>query len=262
MAKKFVLALLQALAFASPLSRSTHSFQSSPYDSSPHHSLEKRRPLPPFPDNDPWYAAPANFTSANPGDILKWRVAPRPLSIDNSSPLKLAGLYQIQYRTQNSVGEPIANVLTAAIPYNANLNALFTYHYFSDSACPNCNPSVAMTLVESAPMIFTKEQLGPLIAALNQGWIVCVPDDGGPQASFPAGPGMAYTTLDSIRAMLKSQAITGLNPAATGTLNGYSGGGIASAWTGELHPIYAPELKIDGIALGGLVPDFVYLSSM
>ena len=227
------------------------------------HTLLKRQRAPPsLPGNDPWYAPPDNLAAAAPGDILKWRPAPRPLSTDNTRAINVQAMYQIQYRTQNSVGAPIANVLTAIVPHNTRTDALFSYIYFSDVPNPNCNPSLSMTLETNVPADWVKQQMGPIIAALSEGWIVAVPDDGGPQASFPSGPNMAYNTLDSMRAMLRSQEITGMTPDATITLNGYSGGGIAAAWTGELHPLYAPELKIDGIALGGLIPDFVFLSGM
>lgn len=155
----------------------------------------------------------------------------------------------------------MASVVTALIPFNPSPDHLFAYAYFSDSAAPRCNPSVAMQLGTAADAIFTKVQLAPIISALDQGWIVSVADDGGPQASFPSGPGMAYATLDSIRAMKQTQTLTGLSSDPSVTLNGYSGGGITAAWTGEMHSLYAPELRIDGIALGGLVPDFLYLSN-
>jgi hypothetical protein len=154
----------------------------------------------------------------------------------------------------------MASVVTAIIPFNPSPDHLFAYAYFSDAASPRCNPSVALQLGTAADALFTKIQLAPIIAALNQGWIVSVADDGGPQASFPSGPGMAYATLDSIRAMKQTQQLTGLSADPTVTLNGYSGGGMTAAWTGELHGSYAPELRIDGIALGGLVPDFLFLS--
>jgi hypothetical protein len=36
---------------------------------------------------------------------------------------------------------------------------------------------------------------------------------------------------------------------------GYSGGGLASAWAAELQPSYAPEVKLAGVAEGGVPPD-------
>lgn len=223
--------------------------------------LVKRRPaLPGLPGGDEWYAAPAGFEDAAPGAILNFRPAPRPLSTNNTAGVNVQAMFQIQYRSQNSAGVPIANVLTAIIPHNQRFDALSTHIYFSDVPAPDCNPSLAMTW-ENKPADWVKQQLGPIIAALDEGWVVAVPDDGGPQASFPSGPNMGYNTLDAMRAMLQSQSITGLQSDATITLNGYSGGGVSATWTAELHPSYAPELNISGIALGGLVPDITYLSS-
>ncbi|KIW05742.1 hypothetical protein, variant [Verruconis gallopava] len=230
--------------------------------SSKKHSFKKRHPLPPLPGNDTWYAVPDNIADYNPGDIIKWRNVPNALSVDNLSPIRPQAVYQMQYRTTDSVGDATASVVTAIIPFNPSPDHLFAYAYFSDSAAPRCNPSLAMQLGTPADAIFTKIQLAPIISALDQGWIVSVADDGGPYAAFPSGPGMGYRTLDSLRAMKQSGNLTGLSSDPTITLNGYSGGGITAAWTGEMHPLYAPELKIDGIALGGLVPDFVYLSNI
>ena len=244
---------------ANSFSGALHSFNRRNNDKQ--HSFAKRRDLPPLPNNDEWYLAPDNVADLNPGDIIKWRNVPSAISLDNVSPIRVFAAYQIQYRTTNSVGEPMASVVTALIPHNASPDHLFAYAYFSDAAAPRCNPSVAMQLGSPADAIFTKVQMAPIISALNQGWIVSVADDGGPQASFPSGPGMAYATLDSFRAMKQSQALTGLSSDPTITLNGYSGGGITAAWVGEMHGLYAPELRIDGIALGGLVPDFLFLSS-
>jgi pimeloyl-ACP methyl ester carboxylesterase len=171
-------------------------------------------------------------------------------------------MYQIQYRTQTAAGLPFGNVMTVIVPHNPQFDHVFSYIYFSDTPSPNFNPSLEMTLRRGHSVIFTKQQLGPIVSALKEGWIVAVPDDNGPHASFPSGPTMAYAVLDSMRAILASGDITGVREDAVLTMNGYSGGGIAAAWTGELHPSYAPELNIAGIALGGLVPDFGFLAGM
>jgi hypothetical protein len=252
------LSLLLSLAFASPLPTSSNVFGLDLY--LPKHQFSKRRPLPPLPDNDPWYGAPEDINSVAPGGIYKWRVAPRRLSLDNVYPLTSGPMYQIQYRTQTAAGTPIANVMTVITPENPKFDHVSLHIYFSDSPSPNFNPSLEMTLREGHPVIFSKQQLGPIVSALKEGWIAVVPDDNGPHASFPSGPTMAYATLDSLRAVLQSQDITGVQPDALITMNGYSGGGIAAAWLAELQGTYAPEVEIAGIALGGLVPDFSFLA--
>lgn len=212
-----------------------------------------------LPGNDPWYAAPDGFENVKPGTILKHRDTPKPLSMDDKTMLKPRKAIQVQYRSTNSVGDPIANVMTVIVPYNANPMHHLAYAMFSDAVSPDCSPSFALQTDLREDAMFTKSQIAPMLAALAQGWIVTIADDGGPEASFPAGLTMAYTTFDSIRAVKSDFFLTGVSSWATTTVNGYSGGGITAAWTGEMHNIYAPDVQIAGIALGGLIPNFVQL---
>jgi hypothetical protein len=87
-----------------------------------------------LPENDKFYAAPVGYESKAPGTILQYRRAPRSISLDNKSPLKLKEAWQIQYRTQNSIGEPEAGTVTLLIPYEAKTKNLFAQGYFSDAA--------------------------------------------------------------------------------------------------------------------------------
>lgn len=78
-----------------------------------------------------------------------------------------------------------------------------------------------------------------------------VPDHEGPLAAFASGITEGHAVLDSIRAVLSSNL--GLETEARIALWGYSGGSLASEWALEFQEQYAPELKIGGAALGGLV---------
>lgn len=84
-----------------------------------------------FPDNDLFYKPTPGFESAKLGAILKYRTVPRPITIDNKSGIKLKDAWQILYRTQNSVGEPEANVVTVLVPFKAKADKLFTLQFFS-----------------------------------------------------------------------------------------------------------------------------------
>jgi hypothetical protein len=84
-----------------------------------------------FPDDDLFYKPTPGFESAKPGAILKHRAVPRPITIDNKNGLKLKEAWQILYRTQNSVGEPEANVVTVLVPFKAKADKLFTLQFFS-----------------------------------------------------------------------------------------------------------------------------------
>lgn len=241
---------------------STFALPSSPGNSG---SLDRRQaaahPLPPLPGNDAWYAPAPGFESAALGSILKYRMVPSPVSITSISPVRVKQSIQIQYRTENSIGDPNASVVTVLVPFNADPTKLMAYAWFSDASCPDCNPSISLQSTRGLDNAFYKEQFAPVIAFLNQGWYVSIADDGGPQAAFPSGLNAGKSSLDSIRAVLQSGSLTGINTKPTITMSGYSGGGITAAWTSELHPLYAPELEIAGVALGGLIPNFQALQS-
>jgi fermentation-respiration switch protein FrsA (DUF1100 family) len=90
-----------------------------------------------------------------------------------------------------------------------------------------------------------------LLNLLAAGWAVVVPDFEGPHYAYGAGMVAARTTLDGIRAA-ERLALTGLSADTPVGLWGYSGGGQATAWAAEQQPSYAPELKVAGIAEGGV----------
>ncbi|KAF2398657.1 LIP-domain-containing protein [Trichodelitschia bisporula] len=212
-----------------------------------------------LPENDTFYTAPSGFEKTAPGTILRSRPVPNPLTINNKDAINVKGAWQIQYRTQNSVGEPEAAVMTVLEPYNAKKNSLLVYHYFTDSSYGGCAPSIALQVGNRQDNTYVQLQSLIVVAALSQGWYVSVADDGGPQAAFGSGLQAAYATLDSIRAVKQSGNITGLNPDPITTMYGYSGGALTGSWTTEMHPLYAPELKIHGAALGGNIPNITAL---
>ena len=75
--------------------------------------------------------------------------------------------------------------------------------------------------------------------------MVCwlIPDYEGPKASFTAGKQCGQSTLDSIRAVLKTTNVTGIQDAKV-AMWGYCGGTVATGWAAALQePTYAKELK-------------------
>jgi pimeloyl-ACP methyl ester carboxylesterase len=90
--------------------------------------------------------------------------------------------------------------------------------------------------------------------ALRRGWAVVTSDYTGPRRAFGAGLIAARITLDGIRAALSLPA-GGLGPDTPVGLWGYSGGGQATAWAAEQHPLYAPEIRLLAVAAGGVPTD-------
>lgn len=203
-------------------------------------------PIPP--KQDPWYAAPADFASAKPGEILQMRQAPGNLSevVGNCS-----AAYNILYRTTDSLNGPTWAVTTLFVPRApspcapkpAGYGSLLSYQIAYDSA--NLDQSPSYQLYTGPP--------SDISDALGRGWFVNVPDYEGPLASFTAGHMSGYATLDSIRAALASPY--GLAKDARYAMWGYSGGALASEWAAELQPSYAPDMHFSGAALGGLTPN-------
>jgi hypothetical protein len=114
---------------------------------------------------------------------------------DNTPPINLKGAYQLLCRTQNSVGQPEATVITVLVPYNAKPSNLFALSFFTDAAYNGCNPSIALQLGSRLDNLFTSLQTANIVAALDQGCIVSVADDGGPQAAFSSGLQVGQATL-------------------------------------------------------------------
>ncbi|KAI7975981.1 hypothetical protein EIK77_007307 [Talaromyces pinophilus] len=165
-----------------------------------------------------------------------------------------ADAYQLLYVTQNVHGEPDTTVTTIVVPPNANKNRLLSFQNAYDAPDVDCSPSYGFQFrVDGVAAAWNRGQL-PLISRflVDGGPVINIPDYEGSNASFTVGPQSAYQTLDSIRAALKSNDITGLSPDAKIVMFGYSGGGFATAWATEFHASYSPNLSIVGAAIGGL----------
>ncbi|RHZ62538.1 putative secretory lipase [Aspergillus thermomutatus] len=210
------------------------------------------------PVEDPFYSAPDGFESTPPGTILRWRNPPHPISAFGFAPINLAASYQLLYRSTDSFGEAIAAASTILVPHHADYTKLLSFQVAEDAANRNCAPSYAFQLEAATDgelgLLMPQAELALIIAALDKGWVVTVPDHLGPNATFLANNLSGHAVLDNIRAALRSSAFTKVSPQATVTLWGYSGGSLASGFAAERQPSYAPELSIAGAALGGTVP--------
>jgi hypothetical protein len=153
--------------------------------------------------------------------------------------------YNILYRTTNSRYKPSWAVTTVFVPSSASLprKSLLSYQVPYNTINVDGSPSYSLY----------SEINQDVANALGRDLVVTVPDFEGPLAANVAGIQEGHATIDSIRATLAAKRV-GLSAEHTRTaLWGYSGGSIASEWALELQEQYAPELVIDGAALGGLV---------
>lgn len=84
-----------------------------------------------LPDEDDFYKPPLGFEKQAVGSILRSRTTPNSITLNNIDAIRVKESWQLLYRTQNSVEEPTATVVTVIVPYRAKPNHLFSYSYFS-----------------------------------------------------------------------------------------------------------------------------------
>lgn len=210
------------------------------------------------PANDPFYVAPADIDQLEPGAIIRSRsvdisIAQAPLTAVGSS------AYQVLYRTGDVVGTPIANVTTIVVPDGdapEGGRQLVSVQNAENSLDPNCAPSYQLQVGQQGPNNAVNRNLmiemSANLAHLAAGRVLVVPDALGPKKGYIVRTVNAHMVLDSIRAAVQFEP-AGLPGFSTEVaLWGYSGGGWESAAANELHPTYAPELNIVGVAAGGV----------
>ncbi len=201
---------------------------------------------------DGFYQPPASaaLTVAAPGTIFKVReIAPKAYFWFDVP----ARAWQLMFRSNDSRGQPVASVTTVLVPFNApdapSDRVLLSYQAAYDGLTLTCAPSQALMKGGQWEQVLINR-------ALKKGWILSVPDYEGLQSHWGAGVNSGQGVLDGVRAALNFGPL-GLSGKATRVgLMGYSGGALASAWAAELAPGYAPELKLQGVAAGGVPVDF------
>jgi hypothetical protein len=210
----------------------------------------------PEPKKDPFYAVPANVASYAPGAII----ASRPVTtIAYLAPAPATTSWQILYRTNDSHGAPTATVTTLMVPKKAAATSgprpLVSYQTAEDGVGDQCAPSYGLR-AGLFPSGFSNSaaEFGLMMLALSKGWAVTVPDYEGPDGQFLAGRLEGQAVLDGIRATLAFAPGKLVADAPIG-MWGYSGGSLATSIAAQLETSYAPELNMQGVALGGLVAD-------
>lgn len=185
-----------------------------------------------------------------PGTVLKTRTVP--YSVQGVDlPLEAV---QILYRTRNTIGRPAVNVTSVVRPVvPLGEPKVISYQSFYDSLNPADQPSVAIAGGTGIGPGIANIETALFAPMLLAGFTINIPDTEGQRADFAAGPEYGYTTLDSLRAIVRAR------PAGVGRrtplgLIGYSGGAIASEWAAELAHDYAPDVarRIVGTAIGGV----------
>lgn len=209
----------------------------------------------PVPEHDPFYAVPANVASYPDGAVIASR---RITALAYVFPAPVTA-WQILYKTRDAHGTPTATVTTLMVPRSAwkgsGPRPVVSYQTAEDGVAGKCAPSYGLRAgtIGSGGTTASAES-GLMMLGISKGWAMTVPDYEGPQSEFLAGRLEGQAVLDAVRASL-AFTDAGLSADAPVGLWGYSGGSLASSIAAQLQPTYAPELNIEGVALGGLVAE-------
>ncbi|GAA2157817.1 lipase family protein [Actinomadura napierensis] len=203
------------------------------------------------PDQDPFYAAPANIGTYAPGQVVGTRkITPKIADLDGK-----ADAWQVSYRSNDSHMAPQLDVTSLIVPKKAwtgtGARPMVSVQAPEDSTGTQCSPSYGLASGDAVA------GMGALLSGsmLDKGWAVAMPDHEGPKSVFMAGPQTAYAVLDGIRAVKSLTGISGVGKDNPWALNGYSGGAQATGWAAQMQPSYAPEIELKGAAMGGTPAD-------
>ena len=184
-------------------------------------------------DPDDLYRPPTGFEMAAPGTLL--RAEPFELGL----PPEVEG-WRVLYRSTDHTGSPIAVSGLVLAPTTARQGPppLVAIAHGSTGVAEECAPSLAARPL--APLPGVQE-------ALDAGFVVTATDLPGLGTPGPhpylVGSTSAHAVLDSLRA---ARELTTVDPDRTAVW-GFSQGGHAALFAGEVAPDYAPELTLDGV---------------
>lgn len=206
----------------------------------------------PVPEQDPFYAVPADVAAHPRGAVLD----SRPIVATSLSVPMPAKAWQVKYRTTDNKGRATATVTTVLVPMLPWLGKgprpLLSYQTAEDGVAGKCAPSYAIRGGALAGATNSSPETLIMQLALLNGWALSVPDYEGPRSQFLVAKTEAYGVLDGIRAARNFTA-AGISKQAPVAMWGYSGGSFATSVAAQYQRAYAPELPIKAIALGGYV---------
>lgn len=206
------------------------------------------------PSDDPFYTPPNPLPSGVPGDVIRQRkvkVYADPLTV---FPMPVHA-WQFLYRSTSATGTASAVSGTLLVPKTpwsgGDPRPLVSYAVGTHGLGDDCAPSYRLRTGTENEIILIGQ-------ALLRGWAVVLTDYEGlgtpGRHTYAVGQSEGRAVLDAARAAARVPD-AGLSASGPVGVFGYSQGGQATTFAGELAPTYAPELNLVGIATGGVPAD-------
>ncbi|MEU8777358.1 lipase family protein [Streptomyces sp. NPDC048606] len=206
--------------------------------------------------HDAFYAPPPGEITARPGEVIRRRAAAFRVEPTGLLDQRVRS-WQVLYGSLDVDGRPIAvsgTVLVPEAPYDGPGPRPVVAHAIGTHGLGDrCAPSRALAEGTQYEGVVIK-------AMLERGWAVVATDYQGLGTpgghSYVNGRAEGQAVLDSVRAAQRLPE-AGLAADAPVVVAGYSQGGQAASWAAELHPSYAPELRLRGASVGAPAADLL-----
>lgn len=198
----------------------------------------------PGPGDDSFYVPPDPLPAGSPGDIVRWRPAPA------GAPEVNASVWQVMYLSTDALGHPDAVTGTVLVPNGVAAASAPIVGFAPGTEGPAFKCATSKMIQTGA--YYEQSGVDDLLTA---GYAVAVTDYEGyqpaPHTTYVVGQSEGHAVIDMVRAASRLPA-TGLSAASKVAFRGYSQGGGAVMWAGQMQPSYAPELDLVGVAGGGV----------
>ena len=204
-------------------------------------------------DDTVFYASPTVAPTGNHGDLISYR--PTTANLGTGAVANKA--WNVIYQSTDS--NLAANVVsgTVLVPAAAwsgtGPRPVVLYAVGTQGLAQNCAPSRQF---ETG----SEYENANINAALAKGYAVLVSDysgylNGG-SVTYLAGQDAGQAVLDIFNAALNVPG-AGVSASAPVAIWGYSQGGQSAGWAAELMASYAPQIKVVGVAAGGIPGNFI-----
>ncbi|MGW0803188.1 lipase family protein [Nonomuraea sp. NPDC002799] len=195
--------------------------------------------------------APAH--AAAPGDVVS--AQPTTVYLLPGKLLEVpVNAWHVLYNSTSATGSLNTVSGTLLVPKNGyalGARPIIGYAVGTHGLGDQCAPSLSMREGREAELVLVS-------LFLLKGFAVAVTDYEGlgtpGQHTYMAGISQGHAVLDVIRAATRVPG-SGLSRQAPVAVMGYSQGGSSAGWAAQLQPSYAPELRLRGVAAGGVPAD-------
>ncbi|WP_017583789.1 lipase family protein [Nocardiopsis valliformis] len=205
-------------------------------------------------EDEEFFEASSPLPEGQPGDII--RAEPADAYTDA---LKVghfpADVWRIMYLSTDALGEPMAVSGTVMVPHaewtGEGERPLVAFAIGTHGLGAHCAPSIGLEHgLEYEASLMER--------VVDDGYALAISDYQGLGTSgdhtFMVGHSQGAAVLDSLRAATRLPEAQLPETSPMG-VTGFSQGGSSAVWAAQMHPEYAPELPLTGVAAGGVPAD-------